>query len=118
MTTPEHPSLGTFTVTVYEPGRLTPIAPWTYVLHANDLEAARGIALHHHVRLYDLDCHWDTGAPIAIPDAAVVEGPGNTFDGTPHWPAHTPGRPWSDLRADPTALAMAGDVSAITAAAR
>ncbi|MEY9861395.1 hypothetical protein ABH935_007036 [Catenulispora sp. GAS73] len=109
------PELGTFTVTIYEPGRLTPTEPWTYVLHAADLEAARGIALHHHIRLNDLDRDWDTGQPIANPDAQIVEGPANTYIGMPPWPADTAGRTWSDLRADPVALAMAGDVSAIAA---
>jgi len=112
---PPRPELGTFTVTIYEPGRLTPVAPWTYVLHAADLEVARGIALSHHIRFFELDRDWDTGQPIANPDAHVVEGPTNTYAGMPPWPADTAGHAWLDLRTGPVALALAGDASAITA---
>jgi hypothetical protein len=110
------PALDTFTVTVAEPARLTPIEPFTYVLHAKDLEDARTIALSHHIRTYELDRHWETGEPIANPDAAIVEGPAATFAGTPPWPDDTAGHAWNDLRTDPVALALAGDVSAIIAA--
>ena len=100
------PALAVFTVTVEGPERHDGEAPYTYVLHAADGQAARALALTRHIRDYELDIDPLTDEP-ADPDAAIVEGPEDTFPGVPEWPADTPGRAWNDLRTDAEALTAA-----------
>jgi hypothetical protein len=99
------PPMPAFTVTIEGPERHDGEKPFTYVLHAPHGKAARRVALEHHIRAQELDL--DAEGQPTIPDARAVEGPAETFDGPPPWPAHTPGRAWNDLRQNLQALAAA-----------
>jgi hypothetical protein len=91
------PLLPVFTVTIAGPERHDGEKPYTYVLHAPDLDAARTLALAHHIAEQELGLDWATGQQQE-PDAIVVEGQWDTFPAAPSWPADLPGRAWNDLR--------------------
>jgi hypothetical protein len=108
------PDLAEHTVTVAGPERHDGEKPYTYVLWATDLDAARTLALAHHIIAQELTFDWHTGG-WCHPDAQVVEGEGeDTFTGVPAWPSDEMGRAWSDLRTDPlaTMCALLLDVAA------
>jgi hypothetical protein len=95
---PPLPELPTFTVTVAGSERHDGEAGYTYALHAPDLERAKRLVLKHHIAENEEDIGIDGEA--CDPDVIVVEGPWDTFDGAPAWPADLPGRAWTDLRAE------------------
>jgi hypothetical protein len=94
---PQLPSLRTFTVTVAGAERHDGEAGYRYTVHAPDLETAKHLVLEHHITAHEEDIDALTGAP-RDPDVIVLEGPWDTFDGAPAWPADLPGREWADLR--------------------
>ncbi|HEV2633545.1 MAG TPA: hypothetical protein VGX23_00270 [Actinocrinis sp.] len=100
------PTLTVQTVTVAGPERHDGEKPYTYCLHATDLDAARALALAHHIEQNELTYDWETGG-TCDPDALVIEGAWETFTGAPTWPADLPGRAWNDLREDEQLLARA-----------
>ena len=100
------PALPVFTVTVAGPERHDGEKPYTYVLHAADLDQARALALAHHIDEDELDVDPHSGAP-RDPDAFVVEGQWDTFTGLPAWPANLPGCAWNDLRENENLLTRA-----------
>lgn len=100
------PELPVFTVTIAGPERHDGEKPYTYALHAPDLPTARALALEHHIDEQELALDPATGTPRE-PDALVVEGQWDTFEGAPTWPEDLPGRAWNDLRDDPQMLEAA-----------
>lgn len=100
------PALPVFTVTIAGPERHDGEKPYTYALHAPDLQAARALALEHHINEQELAVDWATGAP-RDPDTLVIEGEWDTFEGAPTWPQDLPGNAWSDLREDADLLERA-----------
>jgi len=100
------PVLPVHTVTIAGPERHDGEKPYTYCLHAADLADARALALAHHIEQQELADDWYTGGTCE-PDAIVIEGEWDTFEGAPTWPADLPGRAWHDLREDPDLLTRA-----------
>jgi hypothetical protein len=103
---PALPRLSTFTVTVAGSERHDGEAGYTYALHAPDLATAKQLVLERHIAEHEEDIDLFTGEP-RVPDVIVVEGPWDTFEGAPTWPADLPGRAWADLRTDADLLERA-----------
>jgi hypothetical protein len=100
------PPLPVHTVSIAGPERHDGEKPYTYVLHAADLEQARTLALAYHCAEVEHELDPATGAP-KTPDVIVVEGVWDTFTGAPTWPRDLPGFAWSDLRGNQDLLTRA-----------
>ena len=104
------PGLPEHTVSIAGPERHDGEKPYTYVLHAPDLDAARALALAYHCAEVEHELDPATGAP-KTPDVIVVEGAWDTFTGAPTWPQDLPGFAWSDLRGNQDLLTQARTIA-------
>ena len=103
---PTAPRLAVFTVTVIGEERHYGEPASTYVVSAPDLQAAKTLVTEHFIATCEKDLDLATGEE-RDPEVIVVEGPLDTFDGTPRWPEDAPGHAWTDLREDAEMLERA-----------